>query len=143
MKFYGRRFSNTGIVKYQKPNGTSQYISNFGIKPADAYTNGQVLTRFVTNNPKTDGVPYLGISLSLPRSLDDFAYPERYGRGIKQADKSIRYSESLLIEPRLYGDTFDCALEFSLLKKKRRYSRMLVSKFLKMAPSTRFLLSLV
>jgi hypothetical protein len=107
MKFYGRRFSNTGIVKYQKPDGTSQYIGNFGVKPADAYSKGQVLARFVTNNPKTDGAPYLNISLSLPRLLDDVAYPERYGRGIKQADKSIRYSESLLIEPRLYCDTFD------------------------------------
>ena len=107
MEFHGRRFSNTGIVRYQKPDGTSQYIGNFGVKPADAYPNGQVLARFVTNNPKTDGVPYLGIPLSLPRSLDDFAHPERYGRGIKQPDKSIRYSEFLLIEPRLYCDTFD------------------------------------
>jgi len=107
MEFQGRRFSHTGIVKYQKPDGTSQYIGNFGLKPADAYSNGQVLARFVTNNPKTDGVPYLGIPLSLPRSLDDFEHPERYGRGIKQPDKAIRYSEFLLIEPRLYCDTFD------------------------------------
>jgi hypothetical protein len=48
---------------------------------------------------------YHGVLLSLPRPLDDFAYLERYGRGIKQADKSITHSESLLIEPRFYCDT--------------------------------------
>jgi hypothetical protein len=107
-EFSGRKFSHGGIVIYLTR-----------VKPTDAAKKGQVLARFVLNCPKTDGIPYIGFPISLPRSNNENEHPEKYGRGTKLKDGTFVYSDSLLIEPRLYSDTFDLKYRELQTEEKR------------------------
>jgi hypothetical protein len=107
-------------VKFSKPDGSTGYLGNFGVKHQDAFATGKVLARYVANRPKHEGLPYLGIMLHLPRHNDDAECPERYGRGQKQNDGSMKYSEALFIEPRLYSDTFDMRTRMLSAQEKQQ-----------------------